>query len=169
MQSYSALCSATPFAPSPSTRVGGRPMWSARRGRSATTRRRAYARHRGVRNVADLQTLTIRQVLKWADEYHVRTGRWPTDQCRPQQIPGSDGETWYRLIMAMRVGNRGFRKGSSLAALLAEHRGVRNLQALPHLHVKQILAWADAFHERTGDWPSGGCSPQEIPDTDGER
>jgi hypothetical protein len=126
------------------------------------------ADRRGVRNVADLPPLTARQVLKWADAFHARTGRWPTEGARPQEIPGSGGETWYRLIVAMRNGTRGFPPGGSLAQLLADRRGVRNVQALPPLTVNQILRWADAFHAKTGEWPTRGCSPQKIPVAGGE-
>jgi hypothetical protein len=43
---------------------------------------------------------------------------------------------------------------SSLAKLLAEKRGARNLGALPKLTVKQILKWADAHYQKTGKWPN---------------
>ncbi len=54
--------------------------------------------------------------------------------------------------------------GSSLARLLAEHRGRRNGSALPPLCEKQILAWADAHFARTGDWPHVRSGPiREAP------
>lgn len=65
--------------------------------------------------------------------------------------------------------HRGFPRGSSFATVLAEHRGVRNIQHLPHLTIPHILAWADAFHAATGAWPTQGRVPQDIPGTDGER
>jgi hypothetical protein len=37
--------------------------------------------------------------------------------------------------------------------LLAQHRGYRHRNYLPRLKVKEILAWADAHKEQTGDWP----------------
>jgi hypothetical protein len=36
----------------------------------------------------------------------------------------------------------------------------------PPLTVKQILAWADAHHGRTGKWPSADAGP--IPEAPGE-
>jgi hypothetical protein len=36
---------------------------------------------------------------------------------------------------------------------LAEHRSVRSNRHLPELTVQQILRWADAQYERTGQWP----------------
>jgi hypothetical protein len=44
--------------------------------------------------------------------------------------------------------------GSSLARLLAQHRGKRNHLDLSVLTEEQILAWADAHQVRTGDWPT---------------
>ena len=55
--------------------------------------------------------------------------------------------------MALRNGARSLPGGSSLAKLLAERRGVRNKKDLPPLTITQILAWADAHYERTGEWP----------------
>ena len=49
-------------------------------------------------------------------------------------------------------GNRGLPGGSSLSELLVEH-GLK--EAKPDdFTVKQILASADAHHERTGKWPT---------------
>lgn len=69
---------------------------------------------------------------------------------------------------ALRVGLRGLPSGSSLPQVLAEHRGVRNHADLPPLSVDQVLAWADAFHERTGEWPRQKHWPEVIPDSGGE-
>ena len=96
-------------------------------------------------------SLTIDQILAWAESHRERTGSWPH--------PGSGRvylapfETWRGLDKAPREGHRGLPGGSPLARLLVEHRGVRSSCALPRLTVHQILAWADAFHQRTGKWP----------------
>lgn len=63
-------------------------------------------------------------------------------------------------------GLRGLPGGSSLARLLFERRGVRNMRALPPLTEKQILAWADAYYLSTGHWPTKG--PGSVPDIPGE-
>jgi hypothetical protein len=52
------------------------------------------------------------------------------------------GETWSRIDSALLAGNRGLPSGSSLALLLANHRGIRNPGSLPDLTEEQILAWA---------------------------
>ncbi len=74
-------------------------------------------------------------------------------------VPDSGGEKWRNIDAALRYGLRGLPGGSSLARLLAEHRGVRNLMQLPPLTEEQILAWADAHYQRTGAWPTGKSGP----------
>ncbi|HMP03959.1 MAG TPA: hypothetical protein PKC45_15810 [Gemmatales bacterium] len=69
---------------------------------------------------------------------------------------------------ALRSGIRGLPGGSSLPQVLAEDRGVRKHAHLPPLSVDQVLTWADAFHERTGEWPKQKHWPEEIKDSDGE-
>jgi hypothetical protein len=79
----------------------------------------------------------------------------------------SPGDTWWAIDAALRDGNRGLRPGSSLARLLAQHRGRRNRVALPPLTKKKILAWADQHHERTGKWPNVNSGP--VVGAPGER
>jgi hypothetical protein len=122
------------------------------------------AEHRHVRNLSQLPRLSQQQILAWADAHQKRTGAWPTAQTGP--VAGVRGETWRALDSALRVGLRGLPGGSSLARLLAKRRGVRNLQNLPRLTLRQILAWADAHHRRTGQWP--GAVPIPVADGQGE-
>ncbi|MEW6253456.1 MAG: hypothetical protein AB1716_22665, partial [Planctomycetota bacterium] len=104
-------------------------------------------------------------ILAWADEHKRRTGHWPIAESG--EIHEAPGETWVAVDSALRSGSRSCRPGGSLARLLATHRGVRNLQALPRLTIKQILAWADAHHARTGRWPvQWNCDP--VVDAPGE-
>src|SRR5438105_1642977 len=111
---------------------------------------RLLAARRGVRNMKALPRLTVPKILRWADDFHRRTGGWPQQNTKPRGIPGTHGETWLAVNAALLAGQRGLPGGSSLARVLKEHRGVRNPGDLPPLSVKLILAWADAFHERTG-------------------
>lgn len=97
--------------------------------------------------------LTVEQILAWADAHHQRTGKWPKD--RDGDIYDAAGETWRALDTALRVGVRTLPGGSSLARLLAKHRGVRNNKGLPPLTLEDILTWADAHYHRTGKWPQG--------------
>src|SRR6266568_4544631 len=97
------------------------------------------------------------QILAWADDYHERTGNWPRkDRGR---IPSTLDETWLGVDLALRRAGRGLPGGSSLAQVLAEWRGVRNIRRLPRFRVEQILAWADAHYERTGSWPNHLSGP----------
>jgi hypothetical protein len=101
--------------------------------------------------------LTVAQILRWADAHRRRTGRWPTYRDGP--IPEARGDTWTAVAAALREGLRGLPGGTSLALLLAEHRGRRTRAALPPLTEAQILDWADAHHARTGRWPSAASGP----------
>jgi hypothetical protein len=118
---------------------------------------------RGVRNIGNLPPLTTDQILKWADSHHERTGEWPI--VTSGDIVDAPGETWTAMEMALRNGNRGLPGGSSLAQLLAQERGKRNIASLPRLYTDVILAWADAHYKRTGKWPTSYSGPvAEAPD-----
>lgn len=125
---------------------------------------RLLAEHRGVRNRKRLPPLTEKAILRWADAWHARTGDWPHGRSGP--IPEAPGETWTAVNMALLHGLRGMPGNSSLALLLAEKRGVRNVWSLPKLSYEQILAWADAHQQRTGKWPHAESGP--IPEAPGE-
>lgn len=112
---------------------------------------RLLDRKRGVRNIQDLPALTEELILQWAKNHHKRTGRWPNEDSGP--IFGTKGETWQNINAAMREGNRGWPAGDTLAQFLARTLGVRTRSSTPDFTVKQILKWADDFHERTGAWP----------------
>src|SRR5687767_5923133 len=91
--------------------------------------------------------LTIEQILVWADAHHERTGQWPNQ--KSGFVLGTLGEEkWGRIDQALMYGQRGLPAGLSLAKLFEERRGVRNPQNLPPLTDEQILAWADAYHQR---------------------
>jgi len=68
---------------------------------------------------------------------------------------------------ALSIGLRGLPGGSSLAQLLAEHRGVRNQNRLPPPWEDLIIRWAQAHHRRTGEWPTPISGP--IPEAPGEN
>ena len=110
------------------------------------------AKHRGKRNQHALPPFTIKQILKWADAHYRRTGEWPTQRSGP--ITRAAHETWIAVEGALKAGLRGLPGGSSIAKLLADHRGKRNPGALPPFTIRQILEWADAHHQRTGTWPT---------------
>ena len=93
--------------------------------------------------------LTISQILAWADAHHTRTGKWPTVISGP--VCEAADENWEKINNALRYGLRGLSGGSTLRRLIGEQRGFR-----PRLTVTQVLAWADAHRERTGEWPTAG-------------
>jgi superfamily II DNA or RNA helicase len=109
------------------------------------------AEKRGVRNKQALPKLTSKQILRWADAHHQKTGQWP--KLTSGDVLGVIGEKWGNIDSALLIGLRGLPGGSSLAQLLAERRGVRNLGGLPDLAIEQILKWADAHHQKTNEWP----------------
>jgi pyrroloquinoline quinone (PQQ) biosynthesis protein C len=79
------------------------------------------ARKRGVRNIKDLPSLTVEQILAWADDHHQRTGQWPSRRSGP--VLGADqGQTWESVHQALRAGLRGLTGGSSLPRLLKRFR-----------------------------------------------
>jgi hypothetical protein len=96
----------------------------------------------------------------------VRTGDWP--KTSTGEIPECPGETWRRVDNALRYGLRGLGPlgGLSLARLLAEERGYRNVQALPRLSEKKIAEWATAYRQRASKWPSWKSGP--VFEADGE-
>src|SRR5262249_18787618 len=73
---------------------------------------------------ADLPPLSKELILELADAHHRRTGCWPRHDSGP--IVGAPGETWNGVDTALARGLRNLPGNSSLAKLLAKHRGVRN-------------------------------------------
>jgi hypothetical protein len=110
------------------------------------------AKHRSVRNIQQLPPLTIKRILQWADAHRKRTGGWPMSQSG--RVADGDGETWSAVNTALQAGRRGFPGGTSLARILAKHRGVRNPKDPPNLTEKQILTWAKQYHKQHQLWPT---------------
>ena len=85
--------------------------------------------------------LSIPEILQWADVYQHRHGAWPKTSSPADCLPL--GTTWRQIDNALRYGLRGLEGSSSLAQLLAQERGVRNVHALPAAATEQqIAAWA---------------------------
>ena len=121
-------------------------------------------RYRGVRHTIYRTRLTLKQILAWADAYFRRHGRWP--KCNSGRIDGTRDETWMGMHEALRTGKRGLRTGYTLATLLEKHRGAPHKGHRRRLGEREILAWADAHHRRTGRWPDGTSGP--IPESPGD-
>ena len=78
----------------------------------------------------------------------------------------SPGETWLAVEAALSFGLRGFSGSSTLLRLLAAKRG-RYHRDDSRFTIEQILAWAHAWHKRTGEWPTKESGT--IPHTGGMR
>jgi hypothetical protein len=84
------------------------------------------------------------------------THRWSHPGCSRRNLEGVNA--------ALCHAGRGLKGSSSLAQLLAKHRGVRNRGGLPRLEIPLIVQWAKAHREQFGRWPhekSGGV--QMVP------
>ena len=126
---------------------------------------RLLARERNVNQGRDCPSLTIPEILRRADAYHVRHGKWPKAMSGP--IPEAPGETWRLVSEALRLGKKGLPGGTTLARLLSQERGARYCRDLKPYTSEGILAWADAHLARTGKWPS--CIAGPIPEAPGEN
>ncbi len=112
---------------------------------------RLLAAERGARNPKALPSLTRSEIIRWADLYHDRHGTWPKMSSGP--IPEVAGETWKRVNASLIYGTRGLPGRTTLKRLLWEYRGVNYYRTRGPFTVEGILAWADAHHARTGNWP----------------
>jgi hypothetical protein len=109
-------------------------------------------------------SLTVAQVLAWADDYFRRHGRWPG---RHGAVPADHNEDWFNIDQCLRKGLRGLPGGDSLARLLARERGRRNRTRPPPLTEGAIARWARRHRRATGAWPTQGAGaveghPEEV-------
>jgi hypothetical protein len=81
------------------------------------------AEHRGCRNPKRLPKLTHKTILNWCDDFHERTGDWPSR--KSGMVNGKGGETWPSIDRALMSGLRGLPRGWSLFRLLRKHRGLK--------------------------------------------
>ena len=110
-------------------------------------------KQRAIRRAEGKPSLSVPQILAWADAHHARTGKWPTHSAG--QIREAPGDSWKKVQHALQNGTRGLPACSSLAQLLVDERRRRGrITNRPDLSVAEILTWASAFHTRTGRWPS---------------
>ena len=103
--------------------------------------------------------LHVDEIAAWAKACFRKKGFYPKRDSG--KIQETNGETWSAVDTALKSGCRGLPGGSSLAQLLSERFGVRNHMRLPKFTTAQILDWADAYHARTGNWPTRESGPVE--------
>ncbi len=114
--------------------------------------------------VLPTRSLTISEILRLADAYHDRYGKWPKEFGR---IAKTSDNSWQKIGIALRLGKFGLPGGTTLARLLSRERGTSFGRARKPLTAEGILAWADAHHARMGKWPTYRCG--EIPEAPGEK
>jgi hypothetical protein len=134
------------------------------RGSEAMARAKRWGRRKRKGGRVTLR-LTVLLILSWADDHFAHTGRWPC--ITTGFVLANRNEKWHRLDEALNRGYRGLPKGSSLAKLLRDKRGVRNPQLAPPLTQSQILKWARAHQQRTGAWPTQDSG--DLPDVPAEN
>ena len=98
---------------------------SLRHSKRGAARRRTFERLLAQRRIPKgaraPSKLTIAEILKWADDYFSRNGRWPSRQSGG--IRGEQGLCWRNIDHMLRRGKRGLPGGSSLKHLLLAERG----------------------------------------------
>jgi hypothetical protein len=85
----------------------------------------------------------VEQILSWADAYHAEHGTWPAvgPLTPAESVAGAPGESWKAINHALVFGLRGLPGDSSLAELLAEHRGAPPPDMRPQALAEKIWAW----------------------------
>jgi hypothetical protein len=121
-----------------------------------TTLNALLKQHRG-RPGGGRIALSVDLILRWADVYHAAHGCWPDESSGP--VAESPRDTWANITGVLARGGRGLAGGTTLRRVLSEHRGVRYHGMGPDLTVAQILAWAEAHHAATGEWPTATSGP----------
>jgi len=112
---------------------------------------------RGAQHAPARVPFTVDAILAWADAHHARTAKCPDRRSGP--IPECPGSTWTAVETALTSGGRSRPGGSSISRLLTERRAIGYRFHPPDLTIRQILAWAEAFLARTGQWPKRTSGP----------
>jgi hypothetical protein len=71
--------------------------------------------HRGSSARQPKSTLTVEQILAWAENHHRRTGKWPSADSGP--VLEAPGENWRALNTSLQEGLRGLPGGDSVSKL----------------------------------------------------
>ena len=87
--------------------------------------------------------LTVEGILAWADAHHAAHDTWPEAGLLSGSgaVDGAPGESWKAINHALAMGLRGLPGDSSLAELLAEHRGASPPDMRPQALAEKIWAW----------------------------
>lgn len=114
------------------------------------------SRKLGVHSRQTSPRLSVKRILHWCDIHKSKYGCFPTvhDARGPRE-----GETWLAINASLERGNRGLPGGTSLAALLAEHRSHARGRHSPRLTIAMVVDWAKRHHKATGRWPTQQAIP----------
>jgi hypothetical protein len=80
--------------------------------------------HRGASAKSAKASLSIEQIVAWAEAHHRRTGKWPSADSGP--LPEAPTENWRAINTALEEGLRGLPGGDSLRKLRHQHEGDRS-------------------------------------------
>ncbi|MBW2187231.1 MAG: hypothetical protein JRG71_12795 [Deltaproteobacteria bacterium] len=111
-------------------------------------------RNRHVERRTVKSALTVATIIDYADDHHEKTGTWPTK--KSGKVLANNDETWGGIDKSLHEGFRTLPSGTTLAAILSEHRGVRSRKHTPSLSIQAILERADAHKQKYGVWPKKG-------------
>ncbi len=96
--------------------------------------------------------LSIEQILAWAEEHRKTSGQWP--DAESGVIVSAERTTRANVDRGLKQGLFGLPGGISLALLLAKLLGRTHASQQCDPSKDPILAWADEYHRRTGNWPA---------------
>jgi hypothetical protein len=87
--------------------------------------------------------LTVARILARADDHQAAHRQWPDGRKQSAflRVEGVPGESWQAINHALALGPRGLPGDSSLAELLAEHRGAPVPDRAPEALAEKIRAW----------------------------
>ena len=106
----------------------------------------------GVRNLANLPSLTEEWIRERVRFHRQNTGKWP--QIKSGELLDSPGEVWANIHGALQQGGRKLPGGSSLPRFLKAHFELRNPADLNPLTEGWIHERARFHHQQTGEWPT---------------
>ena len=99
-------------------------LFDGRRGLPAgSSLAKLLAKYRRAPNRMALPSLSIEQILKWADTEQRRTGCWPTSNSG--HVRDAPRETWLGISSALYSGGRGLPGGTTLRQLLIKHGRIK--------------------------------------------
>jgi hypothetical protein len=129
------------------------------------TLNKLLAKHCGKRDRLNPPRLSVKQILKWADDHYERTGTWPS--VLSGRILAAPEERWEGVNRAMRKGKRGLAPGPGIKKLLQFERAESFRHSRAALTRDTLLERIAAHHELTGSPPTVGSG--EVIDQRGEH